>query len=208
MDRLFNIEPAISIAQSRLETPMTVQDQVSELYETLRDDVFRYLLLLGADHEQAQELCQETFLRLYTELRFVLIALSAGALLNSAVRKGALSQRLSRHRPGLLRNRGKHRVRFPNRTGRGSWQRRLCRGDQSTRKRLDFLYLPCGKRRGRHAKHGDRWRGQYLRDRHHAVYGLSGFERACDLDTQDAGAKESLLRLPDGIFAERAVDAL
>lgn len=70
MERLFNIEAAISIEESRLrKTPMTVQDQVSELYETLRDDVFRYLLLLGAGHEQAQELCQETFLRLYTELR-------------------------------------------------------------------------------------------------------------------------------------------
>jgi RNA polymerase sigma-70 factor (ECF subfamily) len=70
MDRLFNLEPALTIAESRLrKMPMTLQEQVSELYETLRDDVFRYLLLLGAGHEQAQELCQETFLRLYTELR-------------------------------------------------------------------------------------------------------------------------------------------
>jgi len=48
---------------------VTLQDQVARLYEDLRDDVFRYLVLIGVPPDEAQELCQEVFLRLYVALR-------------------------------------------------------------------------------------------------------------------------------------------
>ena len=43
--------------------------QVAELFEELRDDVYRYLLTLGLYPPQAQEATQEVFLRLYVTLR-------------------------------------------------------------------------------------------------------------------------------------------
>jgi RNA polymerase sigma-70 factor (ECF subfamily) len=48
---------------------MTLQDQVAQLFEESRDDVFRYLLSLGLYPPQAQEAAQEVFLRLYTALK-------------------------------------------------------------------------------------------------------------------------------------------
>ena len=48
---------------------MTLQDQVAQLFEEARDDVFRYLLNLGLYPPQAQEATQEVFLRLYTVLK-------------------------------------------------------------------------------------------------------------------------------------------
>jgi|HubBroStandDraft_6_1064221.scaffolds.fasta_scaffold87100_2 RNA polymerase sigma-70 factor (ECF subfamily) len=48
---------------------VTLQDQVAQIYEALRDDVFRYLVLIGVPPDEAQELCQDVFLRLYTALR-------------------------------------------------------------------------------------------------------------------------------------------
>lgn len=48
---------------------VTIQDQVSRLFEEARDDVYRYLLLLGLYPPQAQEATQEVFLRLYIALR-------------------------------------------------------------------------------------------------------------------------------------------
>jgi RNA polymerase sigma-70 factor (ECF subfamily) len=52
---------------------MTVEDQldetVSRAYVEWRDDVYRYLLLLGLYPPQAQEAVQDVFLRLYTTLR-------------------------------------------------------------------------------------------------------------------------------------------
>src|SRR5580658_1422882 len=52
-------------AASELATPVTLQDQVAEIYESLRDEVYRYLLVLGVGPDLAQEVCQEVFLRLY-----------------------------------------------------------------------------------------------------------------------------------------------
>jgi RNA polymerase sigma-70 factor (ECF subfamily) len=46
-----------------------LQEQVSQLFEEARDDVYRYLLTLGLFPPQAQEAVQEVFLRLYTTLR-------------------------------------------------------------------------------------------------------------------------------------------
>jgi len=48
---------------------MTLQDQVAQLFEEARDDVYRYLLGLGLYPPQAQEAAQEVFLRLYVTLQ-------------------------------------------------------------------------------------------------------------------------------------------
>lgn len=48
---------------------VTIQDQVSRLFEEAREDVYRYLLLLGLYPPQAQEATQEVFLRLYVALK-------------------------------------------------------------------------------------------------------------------------------------------
>lgn len=47
----------------------TLQDQVAQLFEEARDDIYRYLLTLGLYPAQAQEAAQEVFLRLYVTLR-------------------------------------------------------------------------------------------------------------------------------------------
>jgi RNA polymerase sigma-70 factor (ECF subfamily) len=46
-----------------------LQDEVAQLFEEARDDVYRYLVTLGLHPPQAQEAAQEVFLRLYTTLR-------------------------------------------------------------------------------------------------------------------------------------------
>jgi RNA polymerase sigma-70 factor (ECF subfamily) len=48
---------------------MTLQDQVAQLFQEARDDVYRYLLSLGLHPPQAQEAAQEVFLRLYVTLK-------------------------------------------------------------------------------------------------------------------------------------------
>lgn len=50
-------------------TSVPLHDQVAELFEELRGDVYRYLLTLGLYPPQAQEAAQEVFLRLYATLR-------------------------------------------------------------------------------------------------------------------------------------------
>jgi RNA polymerase sigma-70 factor (ECF subfamily) len=55
-----------SLAGSR--QPSGPQELVASLFEDARDDVYRYLLLLGLHPPQAQEATQEVFLRLYTTL--------------------------------------------------------------------------------------------------------------------------------------------
>ena len=46
-----------------------IRDEVAQLFEEAREDVYRYLLTLGLYPPQAQEAAQEVFLRLYTTLR-------------------------------------------------------------------------------------------------------------------------------------------
>ncbi len=46
-----------------------LQDQVAQLFEEAREDVYRYLLMLGVHPPQAQEAAQESFLRLYASLK-------------------------------------------------------------------------------------------------------------------------------------------
>jgi RNA polymerase sigma-70 factor (ECF subfamily) len=48
---------------------VTLQDQVAQLFEEAREDVYRYLLTLGLHPPQAQEATQEVFLRLYAALK-------------------------------------------------------------------------------------------------------------------------------------------
>ena len=48
---------------------LTPEDAVTELFESARDDVYRYLLTLGLAPAQAQEATQEVFLRLYAAMR-------------------------------------------------------------------------------------------------------------------------------------------
>ena len=55
---------------AELEHPLSsLHERVAAIYEAMREDVFRYLVYLGIEPDQAQELCQETFLRLYAKLR-------------------------------------------------------------------------------------------------------------------------------------------
>src|ERR1017187_9892812 len=53
----------------RHETTGGLQDQVAQLFEESREDVYRYLLTLGLHPGRAQEAAQEVFLRLYMTLR-------------------------------------------------------------------------------------------------------------------------------------------
>src|SRR5262249_52812008 len=48
---------------------LTLQDQVAQLFQESRDDVYRYLLSLGLYPPQAQEGAQEVFLRLYATVK-------------------------------------------------------------------------------------------------------------------------------------------
>jgi len=50
-------------------TGSALQDQVAQLFEEARDDVYRYLLTLGLHPPKAQEAVQEVFLRLYATLK-------------------------------------------------------------------------------------------------------------------------------------------
>jgi RNA polymerase sigma-70 factor (ECF subfamily) len=47
---------------------LSLQEQVARLYEESREDIYRYIVLMGVPREQAQEICQEAFLRLYSAL--------------------------------------------------------------------------------------------------------------------------------------------
>lgn len=49
--------------------PLSLQDQVAAAYEEFREDLYRYLLLLGLNPPQAQETSQEVFLRMYMAQR-------------------------------------------------------------------------------------------------------------------------------------------
>ena len=48
---------------------VTLQDEVAQLFEEARDDVYRYMLTLGLYPPEAQEAAQEVFLRLYATLK-------------------------------------------------------------------------------------------------------------------------------------------
>ena len=48
---------------------MSLQDEVAQLFEEMREGVYRYVLSLGLYPPQAQEATQEVFLRLYAALK-------------------------------------------------------------------------------------------------------------------------------------------
>ncbi len=56
-------------ALASAETRSLLQDEVAQLFEQMRDGVFRYVLSLGLRPPQAQETTQEVFLRLYAALK-------------------------------------------------------------------------------------------------------------------------------------------
>jgi len=58
-----------STAELLRPKPLSLQDQVAAAYEEFREDLYRYLLLLGLNPSQAQETAQETFLRMYLAQR-------------------------------------------------------------------------------------------------------------------------------------------
>ena len=51
------------------QTHANLQDEVAQLFEQMREGVFRYVMSLGLHPPQAQEATQEVFLRLYTALK-------------------------------------------------------------------------------------------------------------------------------------------
>jgi RNA polymerase sigma-70 factor (ECF subfamily) len=58
-----------AVAAGAEQHRLTPAEAVAGLFETARDDVYRYLLTLGLGPAQAQEATQEVFLRLYTVMR-------------------------------------------------------------------------------------------------------------------------------------------
>ena len=58
-----------SIAACGESSRLNPEDAVTELFESAREDVYRYLLTLGLAPGQAQEATQEVFLRLYVAMR-------------------------------------------------------------------------------------------------------------------------------------------
>jgi len=48
---------------------VSIEDQVAQLYEETRMDVYRYLVTLGLDAGRAQEAAQDVFLRFYVAMK-------------------------------------------------------------------------------------------------------------------------------------------
>jgi RNA polymerase sigma-70 factor (ECF subfamily) len=59
-----NAEPAVQLAE-----PMSIRDQVEHLFNTARSDVYYYVLSLGLEAAEAQEVTQDAFLRFYAATR-------------------------------------------------------------------------------------------------------------------------------------------
>jgi len=62
-------ERALALATDRTSDPMTLSETVLALFEQLRIPVFRYILRKTRDSGQAEDITQETFLRLFRHLR-------------------------------------------------------------------------------------------------------------------------------------------
>ena len=61
-------ERALALATNRTSDPMTLSERVLALFEQLRIPVFRYILRKTRDSGQAEDITQETFLRLFRHL--------------------------------------------------------------------------------------------------------------------------------------------
>jgi hypothetical protein len=75
-DRMSELNPAEENAWSALlslagekTVPMTLSDTLLELFERLRELVYGFLLRLTNNPDEAEDLTQETFLRLFRHLR-------------------------------------------------------------------------------------------------------------------------------------------
>jgi len=62
-------ERALALAADRTSGSMTLGERVHSLFEQLRIPVFRYLLRKTRDSGRAEDITQETFLRLFRHLR-------------------------------------------------------------------------------------------------------------------------------------------
>jgi RNA polymerase sigma-70 factor (ECF subfamily) len=62
-------ERALALAADRTSGSMTLSERVQSLFEQLRVPVFRYLLRKTQDSGRAEDITQETFLRLFRHLR-------------------------------------------------------------------------------------------------------------------------------------------
>jgi RNA polymerase sigma-70 factor (ECF subfamily) len=62
-------ERALALAADRTSSSMTLSERVHALFEQLHVPVFRYLLRKTRDSGQAEDITQETFLRLFRHLR-------------------------------------------------------------------------------------------------------------------------------------------
>src|ERR1700683_1966454 len=62
-------ERALALAADRTSGWMTLRERVHGLFEQLRVPVFRYLLRKTRDSGVAEDITQETFLRLFRHLR-------------------------------------------------------------------------------------------------------------------------------------------
>src|ERR1700733_1069456 len=67
-DRVLS-ERALALAADRTSGSMTLGERVRGLFEQLHVPVFRYLLRKTRDSGRAEEITQETFLRLFRHLR-------------------------------------------------------------------------------------------------------------------------------------------
>ena len=86
----------LRLTSAAAESPrVTLQEQVTEIYEALRVEVFRYLLVLGVGPDVAQEVSQEVFLRLYAALRKGQVIENTRAWVFTVARNCALSARVS-----------------------------------------------------------------------------------------------------------------
>jgi len=65
----FSLDDEFAEVARKEKAGSTLQNQVAQLFEEARDDVYRYLLSLGLYPPQAQETAQESFLRLYATLK-------------------------------------------------------------------------------------------------------------------------------------------
>src|ERR1700760_1429798 len=61
-------ERALALATDRTSDPMALSDRVLSLFEQLHVPVFRYLLRKTRDSGRAEDITQETFLRLFRHL--------------------------------------------------------------------------------------------------------------------------------------------
>ena len=60
------VNEAVEQIRSR---PVSLRRMVEEIYEDARNDVYFYLLTMGLERAEAQDVTQETFLKLYVALR-------------------------------------------------------------------------------------------------------------------------------------------